>query len=411
MQDTPDSTRARRTALAVLATCFLLNMFGRGVGDTYAVFLLPLEREFGWSRSQLTGVYSVYLLVNGFAAPLVGVLFDRAGPRWVYAAGLACLGSAFFLAGSLDQLWQFYLLVGAMVGIGVSLTGMVPASALLARWYRVRLSRVIGIAFSAVGLGVVTFVPLTQYMVDHYHWRIAYRALGGVLLIGVPILLFAVPWGRFTAGHPAVHAAAAARAEGSGWTLRAAMRTPIYWGMAQAFFFTATGMFAIVVQLVAFFIDAGFSPLAAATAFGFTGMLSAFSVMGSGFVAERFGYRQTVSASFAGTASGMVLLLFLAAQPSVALLVAFIAVFGLCMGVRGPIISSICTRHFAGPRVATIYGTIYATNALGAAFGSLMGGLLHDLGGGYRVVLVFSLCAIALAVMPFWLVRALRDYR
>jgi MFS family permease len=162
---------------------------------------------------------------------------------------------------------------------------------------------------------------------------------------------------------------------------------------------------------VAFFIDAGFSPLAAATAFGFTGMLSAFSVMGSGFVAERFGYRQTVSASFAGTASGMVLLLFLAAQPSAALLVAFIVVFGLCMGVRGPIISSICTRHFAGPRVATIYGTIYAANALGAAFGSLMGGLLHDLAGGYRVVLGFSLCAIALAVMPFWLVRALRDYR
>jgi MFS family permease len=410
LADAFDSTRARRTALAVLATCFLLNMFGRGVGDTYAVFLLPLEREFGWSRSQLTGVYSVYLLVNGFAAPLVGVLFDRAGPRWVYAAGLACLGSAFFLAGSLEQLWQFYLLVGAMVGIGVSLTGMVPASALLARWYRVRLSRVIGIAFSAVGLGVVTFVPLTQYLADHYQWRFAYRALGGLLLIGVPILVFAVPWDRFTAGHPAVRAAAAARAEG-GWTLHAAMRTPIYWGMAQAFFFTATGMFAIVVQLVAFFIDAGFSPLAAATAFGVTGMLSAFSVMGSGFVAERFGYRQTVSASFAGTASGMVLLLFLAAQPSAALLVAFIVVFGLCMGVRGPIISSICTRHFAGPRVATIYGTIYATNALGAAFGSLAGGLLHDFTGGYQVVFAFSLGAIALAVMPFWLVRALRDYR
>lgn len=387
-------------------------MLGRGVGDTYAVFLLPLEREFGWSRSQLTGVYSVYLLVNGFAAPLVGMLFDRAGPRWVYAAGLACLGSAFFLAGSLEHLWQFYLLVGVMVGIGVSLTGMVPASALLARWFRVRLSRVIGIAFSAVGLGVVTFVPLTQYLSDQYHWRTAYRALGGLLLVAVPLLVLLVPWRRFTAGHPVVHAATLARAaEGGGWTFAKAVRTPIYWGMAQAFFFTATGMFSILVQLVAFFIDAGFSPLAAATAFGFTGMLSAFSVMGSGFVAERFGVRQTVSASFAGTASGMVLLIFLAAQPSATLLAAFVVVFGLCMGVRGPIISSICARQFAGPSVATIYGTIYACNALGAAFGSLAGGLLHDFTGGYRVVLGFSLCAIALAVMPFWLVRALRDFR
>jgi MFS family permease len=76
----------------VLAACFALNMFGRGLGDTYAVFLLPLEREFGWTRSQLTGVYSVYLLVNGFTAPLVGLAFDRLGPRWVFGAGVSRAG-------------------------------------------------------------------------------------------------------------------------------------------------------------------------------------------------------------------------------------------------------------------------------------------------------------------------------
>ena len=61
--------------MAVLAACFILNMFGRGLADTYTVFLLPLEREFGWTRSELTGVYSIYLLVNGLSAPLVGLLF------------------------------------------------------------------------------------------------------------------------------------------------------------------------------------------------------------------------------------------------------------------------------------------------------------------------------------------------
>ena len=137
----------KRTALAVLATCFALNMFGRGLGDTYAVFLLPLEREFGWTRSELTSVYSIYLLVNGCTAPLVGLVFDRLGPRWVYGAGMLSLGSAFFLAGSLASLWQFYLFIGALVGIGVSLNGMVPGSALLARWYRERLSTAMGVAY------------------------------------------------------------------------------------------------------------------------------------------------------------------------------------------------------------------------------------------------------------------------
>ena len=400
-----------KTAAAVLAVCFVLNMFGRGVADTYTVFLLPLEREFGWTRSQLTGVYSIYLLVNGATAPFVGMVFDRLGPRWVYSTGIACLGAAFFLAQGIGELWQFYLLIGAFVGVAVSMNGMVPASALLARWYRAKLSTAIGIAFSAVGVGTVVFVPLAAELVSAYDWRSAYRIFGLTLLALAPIVLLAVPWGTFAAGH-AEHQAQAARAKaGEGWTLRLAMGTRIYWGLAQVFFCTATGMFAIIVQLVAFLVDVGYTPLAAATTFGIIGMLSSISIMSGGFIADRFGVRRTVTASFAGTATGMLLLLAITAWPSAVLLLLFVPVFGLCMGTRGPIVSSICARHFAGPNVATIYGTVYACNALGAAFGSFIGGVLHDLSGGYRVGLCFSLVFIGVAVLPFWTVAALKNYR
>jgi MFS family permease len=185
----------------------------------------------------------------------------------------------------------------------------------------------------------------------------------------------------------------------------------MFWGLAQIFFCTAAGMFCIVVQLVAFLIDAGYSPLVAATSFGAIGMLSAASIMGSGFLSDRFGYRQTATASFLGTASGMALLLVIATAPSLLLLALFVPVFGLCMGVRGPIVSSVGARYFAGPNVATIYGVIYATNALGAATGSWLGGLLHDLTGGYRPALLMALAFIACAAAPFWTVPALKNFR
>jgi MFS family permease len=399
-------------AAAVLAACFTLNMFGRGLGDTYVVFLLPLEREFGWSRSELTSVFSIYLLVNGLTAPLVGMVFDRLGPRWVYGAGLLSLGAAFFLAGGLLSLWQFYLLIGVLVGFGVSLNGMVPGASLLARWYRDRLSTAIGIAFSAVGVGTIVFVPLAQYLIGNYDWRTAYRILGGVILVLAPLAMLLLPWRRFAAGDPDNNRGEArVKRAGEGATLPAAMRTPVFWGLALVFFCTATGMFSIAVQLVAFFIDAGFSPLAAATAYGALGMLSAASIMSSGFVSDRFGYRQTVTASFVGTASGLLTLLAITAVPAFFLLVLFVPLFGLCMGVRGPIVASVSTRYFAGPHAATIYGAIYASNALGAALGSFVGGLLHDLTGGYRVGLVFALVFITLAAAPFWLVRELRHFR
>jgi len=306
-------------------------------------------------------------------------------------------------------LWQFYLLVGALVGIGVSLNGMVAGSALLVRWYRERLSSAIGIAFSAVGVGTLVFVPLAQYLVSEYDWRVAYRIFGITLLVLAPVVLFLLPWRLFAAGHPE-YRPKHAKGQG-GWTLRAALRTPVYWGLAHLFFCTATAMFSVVVQLVAFFVDAGFSPLTAATAYGALGMLSAVSIMGSGFLSDRFGYRQTATASFVGTATGMVILLVLTDLPSHFLLVAFVAIFGLCMGTRGPIVSSICARFFAGANVATIYGTIYSTNALGAAFGSYVGGLLHDLTGGYRAGLGFALVFIAVAAAPFWTIAALRNFR
>lgn len=409
----PDASAAKhtRTALAVLAACFVLNMFGRAMGDTYTVYLRPLGEQFGWSRSELTGVYSVFMLVGGLTSPLVGLLFDRAGPRIVYGVGVACLGTAFFLAASISQLWEFYLLIGALVGLGGGLNGMVPASALLSRWFRERLSTAIGVAYAAAGTGAITFIPLAQFLISHWGWRTAYRVQGLFLLAMLPLVLLALPWRRLVAGHPARRAEAKRAAEDQGWTLRTAIRSPMYWGLAQGFFFTAMGMFVVIVQTVVFFIDVGFSPLVAATAFGFTGMLSVISVTSSGVLSDRFGHRQTVTASYIGTATGMVLLTVIATHPAVPLLVAYVLVFGLCQGMRGPIISSICTREFAGRSVGTIYGTIFATNAIGAALGSVIGGVLHDLTGGYRVGFAFALCSIALAARPFWAIPALRNFK
>lgn len=400
-----------RTGFSVLGVCFVLNMFGRGLGDMYTVFLLPIERELGWSRSQLTSVYSVYLLTNGCIAPFVGFVFDRLGARWVYAAGMASLGLAYYLASSLQSLWQFFLFIGVMVGLGVSFTGMVPASGLLSRWYKKRLSRVLGVAFSAGGLGIVIFVPLAQWLIEQVGWRTTLAWYGIGLLAVVPLVLLAIPWRRFSAGHPALQTAAGLASAQDGWTLRKAVSTRLYWGLGQAFFFTAAGMFSVIVQLVVILIEAGISPLAAASAFGISSLLSTVAIMGSGFVAERFGYMRTAVISYAGTATGMVLLAVISVWPSSVLLVLFVAIFGVCMGVRGPIISAICARSFAGPRVATIYGTIYSMNALGAALGSLIGGVLHDFTGNYIAGFAFALASIGFAASAFWTVPAMRNFR
>src|SRR5271169_5027130 len=95
-----------RTALHVLALCFALSVIGRGLGESFTVFLKPISEDFGWNRAQVVSAYSLAALAGGLAAPLIGRLFDRSGPRVVYALGLFLLGAAFLIAAYAQHLWQ-----------------------------------------------------------------------------------------------------------------------------------------------------------------------------------------------------------------------------------------------------------------------------------------------------------------
>ncbi|MBK5103173.1 MAG: MFS transporter [Burkholderiales bacterium] len=399
-----------RTALTVLGVCVVLNMIGRGTADTYVVFLLPLEHDQGWTRSQTTSVYSIYLLVTGLSSPIVGMLFDRWGPRALYTCGMASLAGAYLLAPQVQSLWQFYATIGAMTGIASALLGMVPSSSLISRWFRERLGTAISAAFAGLGLGALLIVPGAQYLLQTHDWRESYQIMGVVLLALVPLVFF-LPWKRYAEGRPDyVQLKKSSTAPEHDWTVRAALRTRPFWGLVWVFFFTALGMFTIMVQTVAYLVEQGFSPIVAATAFGFSAMLSVIGVIGTGAIADRVGPRNIVSLTFVGSIVGVFMLLLMTWFPVQGLLVAFVIAFGLCQGARGPIISSISTRLFAGSHVAGIYGLIYATNAVGAGLGALMAGLLHDLTGSYRPSFVFSVCALFIAGLPFWRVPELRDF-
>ena len=124
-----------RVALNVLALCFALSVLGRGLGESFTVFLKPISEDFGWDRAQVVSVYSLTWLAGGLMAPLVGRMFDRSGPRTVYALGLALLGGSFLVASHAQTLWQFQLSVGLSVGLGIAFIGNVPNSILLGRWF------------------------------------------------------------------------------------------------------------------------------------------------------------------------------------------------------------------------------------------------------------------------------------
>ncbi len=385
----------------VLALCFVFNFIGRGVGDTYMVFLLPLGAEFGWHRSQMTSVYSALMVISGLASPLSGIVFERWGPRVLYAGGLGLMGAGYFLAGQAHTLWQFYLCIGVLGGLGASAIGMVPAAALISRWFDRRMSTAIGLAYAGFGCGALLMVPLSQTLIDAHGWRAAYQHIGGALLLLLPLSL-ALPWQRIRGGLAGTPAPRLPGTTLMPAPLRAALRDRRFWLMVQVMFFTATGMYLIIVQSVAYLVDIGFTPLQAAGAFGSAGMLSVLGVSGAGWLADRFGHKRAATVSFSGTFLGTVVLFLMSFQAPHWLLGAYVLLFGICQGARGPVIASLSARLFPGPGHAAIYGAIYACMSVGSGLGALLSGALHDLTGGYRASFLLSMACVFIAAAPFW---------
>jgi MFS family permease len=399
--------RPGSVALNVLALCFMLSVLGRGLGESFTVFLKPISESFGWDRAQVVSVYSLTWLAGGLTAPLIGRLFDRSGPRTVYALGLTLLGGAFLTAAHAQALWQFQLSVGLCVGLGIAFIGNVPNSILLGRWFGPRLPTAMAILYSATGAGILVLLPVSQVLIDRIGWRDAYQLFGGVALcLLVPLLL--MPWRLFAGGSPHIAKKADPDFVDAGWTLVSAIRHHAFWALFATFFFTAVAMYAITAQIVAYLIDAGFPPLQAATAWGFSGIVLLFGMLGISTLDGLIGRRPSVLFSYGVSIVGIGLLWLLQYYPNYWLLTGFVVCFGSMIGSRGPLITATALNIFRGERVGTIYGTISIGSGLGSGLGSWSGGLIHDWTHSYNALFAFALVNVVLGLIPFLVVPALR---
>lgn len=406
----PDRAASARTGILVVGLCFAVGFVSRGILDGFGVYVLPMQEAFGAGRSDVVAIYALAMVAAGLSAPVIGWLFDRIGPKPLLSAGVLLVAFGCWLASFATALLQVRLGLGVLVGLGVSALGQTPAAAMVSRWYHRRLATAMAFVGAATGMGMMALTPLAQILVDLWDWRIALRILGGTaMLLLLPVLL--MPWRRVMAGEESIMRPVATRGAAPPpppTDIKGALRRRAFWGLLAVYFWTAYTTLGIAVHLVPLLIETGYAPLFAASVFGMVGMLTPIGTLAWGWTADRIGRHRAVVASYTMTLAGIGCLALLQITQAFWVLAAFVILFGGSLGSRGPVVSSMAAQIFGREHLATIYGSIAVGIGIGAALGAYVNGLLYDLTGSYRWVLLSGAFGCALASSPFLLLADLK---
>ena len=375
------------------------------MGESFGVFLLPLSDYFSWDRASVTSIYSIYMFFLGLGSLLSGISFDRYGAKFNYIFGTSLLAIAYGTAGYLEHLWQFYLFLGIMGGIGASMVGIVPSQSILLKWFDKRLSSALSIAYAGQGLGVLFLAPICQILIVKYGWGASYSLIA-VCFAVIVTLLFFLPWEKIRKGSK--NKIKPKLSKLNNIRLKEALLTSSFWIFFFIFLFTAMGIFGISLQVVAYLIFCGFSEVESAFFFGLMGMLTFPGMALTGFAADFWKKHLVSSFSYFLSFLGIFSLYCLQYYANYYFLILFVTSFGLSAGARGPIITTLIAKIFSGKGLASIYGATNLGQGIGAASGAFLAGFLFDIYSNYNVGFLFCSFFTFVGALLFWYIPGIK---
>jgi MFS family permease len=383
-----------------VAAAFSVLFISYGAQYSFGVFFNALLDEFGWSRSSLSGAFSLYAFgycVFGFPA---GRLTDRWGPRAVITVGAVFLASALAGMALVTQLWQPYVLYGLVAALGMG-TAYVPCNSTVVKWFSRRRGLAVGLASSGGSVGTFALPPIAQMLVASVGWRSAYVIFGAavfVILTSVAAIMRRDPESMGLRPDGDAVSPAAATAGAGEWPLSRAIRTSTFWLLGATFTATWVPVFIPLVHLVPFTRDLGYSPLVGAWCVSTLGAAAVTGRLVMGVLSDRVGRRPTLAvalvlqaAAFAG---------FATAQALPALFVSA-AAFGYSYGTISTLFPAIVGDFFGRGSAGALVGFLFMLAGSMAAWGPLGAGAIYDGTGSYAVafVLAAALNGVALVLL------------
>ncbi len=161
--------------VVVVISLFIMTM-AYAIYFAWPVFYVPILNEFGWSRAVTALIFSAASTIYALSSPLSGFLFDKLGPRRLFA--IAAIVIAIGAAGCYQatKIWHFFISFGFFIAFGAISAGYIPNLVLVSNWFEKKRATAVGI--SQIGLrDSFILIPLIQLLILALGWRYSFLVL------------------------------------------------------------------------------------------------------------------------------------------------------------------------------------------------------------------------------------------
>lgn len=369
------------------------------LGSLYAwsVFVLPLEKEFGWARAQTSWVFTIAIVAFAWSFVLAGRIQDRKGPRICAAIGGTLVGLGFVTASATSSLVFLYLTVGLVVGIGNGFGYATPVP-VASKWFPDKRGLVVGLMVAGYGAGSAIFGPVATMLVESVGWRATFRILGALFflmgMVGTWLLVNPPPGYRPPGWTP--DATKGPPRTTYEFTTTDMLRTPTFYALWVAYCLGTTAGLMTISQLVPFARSAGLSSAAATFAITVGAFGNAAGRILSGWLSDTLGRIATLRAMILLSALAMPALF--AWRQQLGLFYVLVAVVYWCYGTQLSVFASTAADFYGTRHLGMNYGTLFTAWGTAGILGPIIGARVFDTTGDYRFAFY---AAAALALVAF----------
>ena len=368
----------------------------QGMTAWFVVF----EREFSWSRTQLSIAFSLSRVEGSIMGPISGYLIEKLGSRRMVLIGLVVAGGGFVIMSRMTDIWHFYVAFVVM-SMGVGLGTWMPMMTVLNNWFARNRSTAMALSMEGFLVGGMVLVPLLAFAIDpdavgRPGWRNTALAIGLFLVVvAFPVSRLVrnapEPYGQYPDGEATARPRRAAAATSGGdddepdFTWQEAVRTRSFWLITMGHACSSIVIVTITVHLGPMLDDRGFSLQTVGWVVGaYTGVAAIFTLLG-GYVGDRLPMRFALF-GFSAVQSGAVLVLLLADTAPMVFL--FAALMGVGFGGRNPLTTAIRGVYFGRKAFASITGMSMIPMNVMLLAAPLFAGIMFDATQSYAVPMV-----------------------